>query len=228
MRKEHREDEAFAQKHLEMFLSHEKSCYKFDLSHKDKPDLLFLKDNERRIGCELVTITVEKLMKWTNTKSKIQKDHVYKISIPYEPHMWIQKAIIEKNKKIDGYIKNANLDECWLLLHCGDNSRNWFYKNEEYLLNVYTYIASNLKHRFVRVLFLYRDQLIYELKTEEGAKLPAPKYPITQKGFRTIEISEIPTVLTNHDRTIEISKLPVADEIKLPFLDPTFKIKRNV
>ena len=226
MRPHHSDEEIFVKKHLEQYLQSKNIDFEFDINHTDKPDLVLDIDN-KRIGCELTMITVEKLMKWSNTNKKLEHDHMYSITIPYEPHMWIQKSISEKNKKIDSYVSNANLDECWLLLHCGSNSFNWFYKNEDYLLEVYRYFSSNMNQKFSKILFLYRDKEIYELIINEPESLEAPKYPIKDNVYKTITMSFFLTTLTNEDRTVNIQELPVAENIYLNFIDARLREMRN-
>ncbi len=218
MREKHSPDELFAKEHFQKFLEKEEIDYAFDEGHSDKPDLLF-SSGEKRIGCELTMLTVEKLMKWSNSRRRIENDRLYKIIIPYEPHMWIQNTITDKSKKLEAYLSQAHLDECWLLLHCGHHSYNWFYKADDYLLNVFTFMASKLKHDFTKVLFLYRDKVIYDLKKNDSASLEAPKLPYTERGYKTIDMTVMRTTLPNHDSTINLEEIPVAEEISLPLLD---------
>ncbi len=218
MRKNHSPDELFAKNHLIALLDQQGTDYSFDESHSDKPDLLF-ESGKKRIGCELTMLTVEKLMKWSNSRKRFEKDHLYKVIIPYEPHMWIQNAIRDKDKKIESYISNANLDECWLLLHCGHHSYNWFYKAYDYLLDVYTYVASKMSHKFSKVLFLYRDKKIFDLKNDLPTDVKAPDLPYTEKGYKTINMMIMQTTLPDHDSTINLAEVPVAEEVSLPLLD---------
>ena len=67
----------------------------------DKPDWVFRLDN-KVIAAECTYLTVEKFMQWNNQEFPVDgKDH--EIIIPVEPHMWMEKIIKSKAKKIPKY-----------------------------------------------------------------------------------------------------------------------------
>jgi hypothetical protein len=224
MRSELKSDELFAKKHLEKYFISNGIEYRFDESHTDKPDLVFI-NSEKRIGCELTMLSVEKFMMWTNDKRKLISEHSYRLVIPLEPHMWISKSISDKNKKVENYKINANIDECWLLLHCGPGSHNWFYKDTKLILDCYRYVAMHKKHGFKKILFLYRDKKVYDLTDANKCPETVPILPFDNKGYETIEIQMLTTVLTNKDKTIKLGEIPEAERVLLNFMDPRLKDK---
>jgi hypothetical protein len=217
----HKSDEIFARNHIGLFLEEKYPGYEIDESIIDDPDYVFEYES-KRIGIEFAHITIEKLMEWAAHKqfSELKHDVRYILTIPIEPHMWIQRSISDKNTLFDKYMVNSNLDECWLLLHQGDNSRRWFIPEDKNILSVLQIYASNLPTKFRKILYLHQDHDVVELKTKikEGTANVVASVPLTQQGWRAQEINLVRTTLKG-ETTINIDDVPIEQHFFIPYLE---------
>lgn len=137
----------------------------------DKPDWAFRLDN-KIIAAECTYLTLEKFMQWNNQEFPVD-GKAHKIIIPVEPHMWMEKIIKSKAKKIPQYKANAGASEVWLILHtdpidlCLLETRNEV--QERSLIYPLAMTATILRdqHSFSRI-WLVRKQGITEVWTAKN------------------------------------------------------------
>jgi len=221
-RKEHKPDEVYAKNHIHTYLNIHYPGYTTDESFTDDPDYVFMHES-KRIGVEFSHITIEQLMEWTARKQfdQLKHDVRYILTIPIEPHMWIQRCLNDKNPLFTKYIKNGKLDECWLLLHQGDNSRKWFIPDNPKLLEVMQVYASNSSTKFKKILYLHQNNEISELKVLEkkGIKHVLALTPILQEGWRAQELTLVQTTINNGMKYVNLEEIPIEDHVFIPYLE---------
>lgn len=217
-----REDEIFVRKHFENYLVNAGIAFGVDENYSDSPDWVMISEG-KRIGCEFATVTVEKLVKWAKHKqfASLKQGTKYVIVIPIEPHMWIQRILSEKNSLVPRYIKRACLDECWLVLHCGSNRRQWFIPFDEGMLEVFRAYSSSIQSKFSKVFFLYEDKQIFELKsTAWNVEAYDAKSGLqrVRKSWPS-QILELVRVELFGKETIDHAGLPTEEKIFLPYIE---------
>jgi hypothetical protein len=215
-------DEIFAKRYLCQYLDKNYTSYEIDESITDDPDFVF-EHESKRIGVEFSHITIPQLMEWAARKQydDLEHDARYIITIPIEPHMWVQKVLRDKNVLYEKYINSSDLDECWLLLHQGDNGRKWFIPKDEKLILVLKIYASNFATKYKRILYLHQEEKIIDIRTDEfkGLNSISRGLSIAQKGWPTQVIHHVRTT-PKGKTTINIDDVPIKEHIFIPYLEP--------
>lgn len=168
MRKSRTLAEEFAISNLSGFLTKLGHKVKTKDEITDNPDWVFSLDN-KTIAAECTYLTVEKFMQWNNQEFPID-GKTHEIVIPVEPHIWMEKIIRSKAKKIQQYKANADASEVWLILHtdpidlCLLETQNE--EQERSLIYPLAMTATILRdqHSFSRI-WLVRKQGITEIWT---------------------------------------------------------------
>jgi hypothetical protein len=226
-RSNYKPDEIFARDHLLKFLDKHYSGYTVDESITDAPDFVFTYKS-KRIGIEFAHITIAQLMEWAARKQydDLKHDVRYIVTIPIEPHIWITKILSVKDELVKKYINNCNLDECWILLHQGDNSRKWFIPDDESLRDVLKIYASNIPTKFRKVLYLHQDSDVINVKSS-SYKGPHHIFSIAETIKKGWPAREIHLVRTNFEGkvnvTVNIDDVQINEHIFIPYLEPGVK-----
>lgn len=217
-----RSDETLACNKLLDYLASSGHVVVEDFDHVDKPDLVITVDG-RKVGCELTEITVGKLKEWHRHKDSIElaSQKKYELVVPIEPHMWIQRSLRDKAEKYDSYIDNADISECWLLLHCGDVESEWFIPFDEKILFIFRFYASAMNVPFAKVFFLNCNESIHELKKQAWGnfRLLPMLFRYIQKGWRA-RVLTIVQLAPVESKLYDLDALPIKEKVYLPYLTP--------
>jgi len=151
-----------------------------DKAIKDKPDWVF-DFNKVRVGAECVCINLEKLMKWSNSTQSLKFGRCYEVIFPNEPHLWVKKAIEEKEKKIESYIENSKADKIWLLLHSDLASPMALYECSDEMLKIMSLAASAINSRFDQIWFVHNERGAKKLWSKGDAVVPFPELIIDKE-----------------------------------------------
>ena len=217
MRKSRTYAENFAISEISSFLTKLGHNVKTKDDITDKPDWVFSLDN-KIIAAECTYLTVEKFMQWNNQEFPID-GKAHEIVIPVEPHIWMEKILKSKAKKIPQYKANAGASEVWLILHtdpiylCLLETRNEV--QERSLIHPLAMTATILRdqHSFSRI-WLVRKQGITEVWTAKNLS----KYI----GKHKVDTICCTTALAKWDNQKGVLITETASSIKLPNIDNNF------
>jgi hypothetical protein len=81
---------------------------------QDAPECVLI-NAKGRIACECRYLGPEGLLQFHGRR--LVRNKMYEVALPWEPHIWVSRAIEAKLGKIDQYIQNSKADSASLLLH---------------------------------------------------------------------------------------------------------------
>lgn len=188
MRKIRTSDEMIAIDLMRQFLSENTNYVLIDDENiTDSPDWVFHLNNTRRIGAELRHLSIERVMKWCNSKRKLEKEKFYEIIIPNEPHFWLKKAIEDKNEKVDEYKSSSQSDEIWLILHTDLSGAAFpFFECNDETIRLLIQAAGSINSNFSRIYFIYKGQNPFELWREGDPKTNFPEIDLLNGKYPTM------------------------------------------
>lgn len=129
------------------FLDSRGTPTKVDNDIQDSPDCVLINCNGR-IACECRYLGPEGLLQFHGRRMVQHK--AYEIVLPWEPHIWISRAIEDKRDKIDRYIKNSGADSAVLLLHSSPLLPLLTHWSEQ-TLSLMQHGTRNVKHNFSNI-----------------------------------------------------------------------------
>lgn len=81
----------------------------------DRPDIVIVTSDGRRIGIEITRLSYEKFMKWLSFKTPMNCRREAKVNIDLDKQLSV--ALKQKNPKYHEYRRAQRLNEVWLCLH---------------------------------------------------------------------------------------------------------------
>ncbi len=134
------------------------SSFKIDESVVDRPDIVF-ESSGKRIGVEISRLDYEAYCKFIN--HQVEPPYLKTSEITINLEKLLGNVLGKKNKDHKNFIKERNLDECWLVLHNdvfefkdtkeqGVLSKDWFEKYSHLILQekgcLFERVLFNLEH----------------------------------------------------------------------------------
>lgn len=185
-RKDRKNDE---DKNVDLFLDElkrKKVNFIVNESIIDKPDLV-ININNKRVGCELTTLTLEDFEKWTRLNHELSR--VQSIRLPNKPDKWLRNSLILKNKKIKSYKTLSKLDYMWLIIHV------WMIpllSNSDEIINILKWVSQETNHDFNQVWFIWEKwyvEKIWEIWQKTIDKPKELEYDIVNVRQNKIKIN---------------------------------------
>jgi hypothetical protein len=190
----------------------------------DRPDLV-IKVGNRRIGCELTIVTPQEMMRWYGTHKALEKDRVYKVTVPVEPDLWMQKIVESKSVKADSYLGAAALDEIWLVIH-NEALGLPAIVNDAYTISMLEYVATTIGHKFSAIYYVYDESHTYALFREGMTSRPKPPVDLS-KGFPVVVLLSMGAIVTQQGLIADMAQQPI-EEITLRPLTPGLQLFGDV
>ena len=196
-----------------------------DTNFCDKPDWVF-SINGKRVAAECRLISIEKLMEWSNCKRKMLPDKNYKITFPLEPHIWIKKAIEDKEGKISEYLNNSSSEEAWLITHSDFKAGISLYECNDWMLNLMKSAAAAVTSEFRSIWFVHPEAGANRLWDISEPRIDFPSLDVSEGYYPTASYMMLIGTLTNSDWLASIGA-ENTEVITLQPLDKRYKIEEE-
>lgn len=119
----------------------------------DRPDVVLVASNNRRVACEITQVDRSEWLRWQNDKSlHLGLGELDEAEIAREVDIWLINAIKKKQGSAKSYVELSSADECWLLVHGGlSKPHDLFVLDEEYDIPLLVGAARSIEHSFARI-----------------------------------------------------------------------------
>jgi hypothetical protein len=194
-----------------------------DFSVHDNPDWVFWL-NGKRVAAECRMVSLEKLMKWNNSKRTLSPEKNYKITFPIEPHLWIKKAIEEKEVKIPQYLKNSDADEAWLIIHSDFTPGMALYECHDWMLEFMKLAAGAKVSEFKCVWFVHPEVGAHRLWDATEPRTGFPSLDLSNGNYPTQTCMKLIGTLKSEDFLVSVGPENTVEHITLQPLDKRYRI----
>jgi hypothetical protein len=197
-----------------------------DTNFHDKPDWVFSL-NGKRVAAECRLISLQELMKWSNSKRTMIPEKNYKIIFPIEPHLWIKKAIEDKKDKIPEYLKNSSAEEVWLITHADFTAGLTLYECSIWMLDVMRSAAASIISEFSSIWFVHPESGANELWDAGEPRADFSLLDSLTKDCPVASYSTLIGTLRNEDWSVTVGPENTIETITLQPLDKRYKIEEE-
>ncbi|PSB24515.1 hypothetical protein [Stenomitos frigidus] len=195
-----------------------------DAKFHDKPDWVFSL-NGKRVAAECRLIGLQELMKWSNCKREMKPDRNYKITFPLEPHLWMKKAIEDKEGKVTEYLHNSGSEEAWLITHSDFKVGICLYECDSRMLELMKSSAAAIGSRFSNVWFVHPEAGVNRLWGNSEPKVDFPSLDVSSGYYPTASYMMVEGTLTNAGWAVSVGTENTIEHITLQPLDTRYKIE---
>lgn len=194
-----------------------------DHSITDAPDWSFSLNNEK-IACECSLLSLEKVMRWSHKKRVFERDKIYQIKIPNEPHLWLAQILAKKSPKVPRYKASSNSTKAWLVVHTEAPPMYPLFKGNESTRKMLAFAASNLEHNFDQIWLVHSESGASRVWKSGDEKIHDPGLDLSH-GYPQYVVRFIGlTIKKSKENIIDLATSPVAESIQLQPLDTRFQI----
>jgi hypothetical protein len=193
-----------------------------DPTFTDRPDWVFSLCGTR-IGAECRCINLQALMKWGNDTARLIPCRCYEIIIPFEPHLWLQRAILDKESRAQEYRANSDADQLWLVAHSELRTSLPFFPCNDMILSLLRQAAAAIESSFDCVWFVHPDCGAVELWARGTPRGEFPSLDITDV-YPTIRNRQGLATLTKDGGSFNVGPDNVIQKIVLQPLDSRYRL----
>lgn len=197
-----------------------------DTNFHDKPDWVFSL-NGRRVAAECRLVSLQELMRWSNSKRTMIPEKNYKIIFPIEPHLWIKKAIEDKKDKIPEYLKNSCAEEVWLITHADFPAGLTLYECSIWMLDVMKSAAAAIISEFSSIWFVHPESGANKLWDVGEPKTDFSLLDSLTKDCPVASYSKLIGTLKDEDWSVSVGAENTVETITLQPLDKRYKIEEE-
>ena len=201
-----------------------------DPSISDVPDAVLIIDNER-VAVECRTLTPEKVLRLHGLT--LEEGQLHSVYIPLEPHAWIQRAVQDKNPRVQTYRERADSPTAALLLHSSQMfDRGLFETHRDFYVAALVHGLLQTTCKFDVVLF--SDDQSEEILQISSADSPLGLDPVAQEKIKILRIPMVhihfgrftPTEGPDGKGQLTVGPLLVGGprEVRLQPLDRAFRV----
>lgn len=187
----------------------------------DSPDWVFSCDSVR-IAAECRCINLEAVMRWANSNRTMKPERCYEIIIPNEPHLWIDRAVADKEGKIEKYKERAQATEIWLIAHSEFPATLPLFEADSTTLDLMHKATAALKTNFNKIWFVHPECGAALLRAPNTPPEEFPLFDLSE-GYPIISNKKSIGTVTETGLTIDMRAEP-EDVIKLQPLDKKYQI----
>ena len=186
----------------------------------DRPDWVFELDG-RRVGAEFTGVNLQPLMEWANYKHREDRKH-YEVRFANEPHLWAQKAILDKNRHVPDYKQRSEASEIWLVMHA-EFARLPLVACSDEMLAVMRAAVAATPSDFDAVWFAHSEAGAIRLWHQGDARCAFPEIDVSSR-YPTLSVRQGVVALAPGAPPFSLGPHIAAETLVIPPLDPKFKL----